>query len=412
MALQEGKVSDTNLTTSDKNSIHDTVQKIIQNIKSSKREFVGGSTLVEDLDAEGALKYHRRKSNRKNPKYFQKRKLVAGKSKSTSSRSFKIYQGFTDENHPAALNSFHEFTLPVDEDDFSLISSPTNTCKEESFELVLDDNGAYTIDPYIGPYDHKTLREENLQNNIDIQRNVEEFGGCQTISRNGCRLPWSWSGRRNGRGKKLKGIRGKRFSCGVLVANRRKSLSDSASTLHYQEPIQFEYVTDFSSSDCSYSKDETPLVRSPPHTNVLTLDSPLDDYGDSPHVNNRRFSELDLHPLIKTHHRTRKSGISEYETEEESLQMRTNENMLVNRSLSQKYSPKSFEELVGQSIIAQALSSAINKDKIAPFYLFHGPRGTGKTSAARIFGFSLNCMADCNAKPCGNCNGGKNKNKE
>lgn len=91
MALQEGKVSDTNLTTSDKNNIHDTVQKIIQNIKSSKREFVGGSTLVEDLDAEGALKYHRRKSNRKNPKYFQKRKLVAGKSKSTSSRSFKIY---------------------------------------------------------------------------------------------------------------------------------------------------------------------------------------------------------------------------------------------------------------------------------------------------------------------------------
>ena len=87
------------------------------------------------------------------------------------------------------------------------------------------------------------------------------------------------------------------------------------------------------------------------------------------------------------------------------MHIRTNKNMLVNRSLNQKYSPKSFKELIGQRIITQYLSNTITKGKIAPFYLFHGPRGTGKTSAARIFGFDLNCIDDHNAKPYGNCNG-------
>ena len=113
----------------------------------------------------------------------------------------------------------------------------------------------------------------------------------------------------------LKGIRGKRFSCGVLDANRRKSLSNSTNTLHYQEHIQFEYVTDFDSSDCCYSKEKSPLIKSP-HLNVFTLESSLDDYHGSPHANNRRFSELDLHTLTKTHHKTRKSGTNEIEIED------------------------------------------------------------------------------------------------
>ena len=83
----------------------------------------------------------------------------------------------------------------------------------------------------------------------------------------------------------------------------------------------------------------------------------------------------------------------------------TNKNMLVNRSLNQKYSPKSFKELIGQRIITQALSNVFTKGKIAPFYLFYGPRGTGNTSTARIFGFFLNCIDDHNANPYGNCNG-------
>ena len=116
-----------------------------------------------------------------------------------------------------------------------------------------------------------------------------------------------------------------------------------------------------------------------PHPNVFTLDSSRDDYCGSPHANNRCFSELDLHTLTRPPDMTRKSGTGESETEKESMHIMTNKNMLVNRILNQKYNPKSFKELIGQRIIAQALSNAITKGKIAPFYLFHGPRGTGKT---------------------------------
>jgi len=73
------------------------------------------------------------------------------------------------------------------------------------------------------------------------------------------------------------------------------------------------------------------------------------------------------------------------------------------RSLSQKYRPRSFLEIVGQNFVVQSLGNAITRERIAPAYLFHGPRGTGKTSAARIFSAALSCTATREAKPCGIC---------
>ncbi|PAN28171.1 hypothetical protein PAHAL_5G136000 [Panicum hallii] len=73
------------------------------------------------------------------------------------------------------------------------------------------------------------------------------------------------------------------------------------------------------------------------------------------------------------------------------------------RSLSQKYRPRSFLEIVGQNFVVQSLGNAITRERIAPAYLFHGPRGTGKTSAARIFSAALSCTATGEAKPCGLC---------
>ncbi|XP_057505590.1 protein STICHEL-like [Actinidia eriantha] len=72
-------------------------------------------------------------------------------------------------------------------------------------------------------------------------------------------------------------------------------------------------------------------------------------------------------------------------------------------SLSQKYRPMFFEELIGQNIVVQSLMSAISRERIAPVYLFQGPRGTGKTSTARIFAAALNCLATEETKPCGVC---------
>ncbi|MGK7948235.1 MAG: DNA polymerase III subunit gamma/tau [Xenococcaceae cyanobacterium] len=73
--------------------------------------------------------------------------------------------------------------------------------------------------------------------------------------------------------------------------------------------------------------------------------------------------------------------------------------------LHHKYRPQTFADLVGQSAIATTLSSAIEQNKIAPAYLFTGPRGTGKTSSARILAKSLNCLSSDRptSSPCGKC---------
>ncbi|KAK6924741.1 hypothetical protein RJ641_009067 [Dillenia turbinata] len=73
------------------------------------------------------------------------------------------------------------------------------------------------------------------------------------------------------------------------------------------------------------------------------------------------------------------------------------------RSISQKFRPKSFDDLVGQNVVSRSLLSATSKGKVAKFYLFHGPRGTGKTSASRIFAAALNCLTLDDHKPCNMC---------
>lgn len=71
--------------------------------------------------------------------------------------------------------------------------------------------------------------------------------------------------------------------------------------------------------------------------------------------------------------------------------------------LYRKYRPQTLEEIVGQEHVKKALTNAIELNKIAHAYLFTGPRGTGKTSTARILAKSLNCVNGPTIHPCGKC---------
>lgn len=72
------------------------------------------------------------------------------------------------------------------------------------------------------------------------------------------------------------------------------------------------------------------------------------------------------------------------------------------KALYRKYRPSTFEEVVGQQHIVATLQNAIKNNKLAHAYLFCGPRGTGKTSVAKLLAKTINCTSDGN-RPCGKC---------
>ena len=73
------------------------------------------------------------------------------------------------------------------------------------------------------------------------------------------------------------------------------------------------------------------------------------------------------------------------------------------QALYRKYRSQTFGQLVGQQVVATTLRQAVEQEKISHAYLFSGPRGTGKTSVAKIFAKAMNCPNQKDGEPCNNC---------
>lgn len=73
------------------------------------------------------------------------------------------------------------------------------------------------------------------------------------------------------------------------------------------------------------------------------------------------------------------------------------------QTLYRKYRPKSFDLVYGQDVIVKTLKNVIKNDKLSHAYLFTGPRGTGKTSCAKLFAKTINCLDNASGDACNKC---------
>ncbi|MDO8529556.1 MAG: DNA polymerase III subunit gamma/tau [bacterium] len=80
----------------------------------------------------------------------------------------------------------------------------------------------------------------------------------------------------------------------------------------------------------------------------------------------------------------------------------------MSQTLYRKYRPQKFSDVIGQNHIVQTVTNAIKNDRIGHAYLFTGPRGTGKTSMARLFAKAINCANSKESEPCLECENCKN----
>ncbi|KAK1258038.1 hypothetical protein QJS04_geneDACA014313 [Acorus gramineus] len=209
-------------------------------------------------------------------------------------------------------------------------------------------------------------------------------GGDLNAQRIVCGIPWNWS-RIHHRGRTFLDMAGRSLSsCGRTDSRLRKS---SAEGLPIQEEAQILRGEDGSGSGLSSRSvtdaEALPLLFEPPESH----ESKHDYSGELGLFGDHHLKDYYLAPEARSGCRGN---------------LRASQNGM-HRSLTQKYSPRTFKDLVGQNLVVQALMNAVARRKVGLLYVFHGPHGTGKTSCARVFARALNCQSIERSKPCGFC---------
>ncbi|XP_030479966.1 protein STICHEL-like 3 [Cannabis sativa] len=243
------------------------------------------------------------------------------------------------------------------------------------------------------------------QGSVHSKYNVEgeeEFDeqNVTKAPRNGCGIPWNWS-RIHHRGKTILDMAGKSLSCGLSDSRLRKGGPSGQGRDISNIPVASEYSSSSSKSD----GEALPLLVDASGSQLSTENA---DWV-------RRYSgELGIYAENLFKHDVDSDLASEARSgDQRKLGGRCRSR---HQNLTEKYMPKTFRELVGQNLVAQALSNAVMRRKVGLLYVFYGPHGTGKTSCARVFARALNCLSLEHHKPCGFCNSciahdmGKNKN--
>ncbi|XP_009352722.2 protein STICHEL-like 3 [Pyrus x bretschneideri] len=234
-----------------------------------------------------------------------------------------------------------------------------------------------------------SLAQGSAHRKYHMEQGADEYGeqNVTRAPRNGCGIPWNWS-RIHHRGKTFLDNAGRSFSCGLSDSRFKKGglaahgrdisdmpvTSDNSSISTKSESEALPLLVEASGSQAS--SDNAGWVHDYSGELGIYADNLLKHDVGSDYASEARSGD---HRKLRGHRRRR------------------------HQNLTQKYMPRAFRDLVGQNLVAQALSNAVMKKKVGLLYVFYGPHGTGKTSCARIFARALNCHSVDHTKPCGFC---------